>query len=220
MAVYDGQLSWQVTGTFVQYAVVTIAAAVFPSFAGTQEPFWIALVGLLVSIGGLIMTLMFGSMVMRVRTYEEYWSTRAKQLEGILDDAVKTFAGSVELSKNGSIRIGEDVIKMGKISLIKSKVILGALFISFALVFLSLSAFNGSRLHDVVTATSSGANKGQTETSPSAASVQQSGDVASKPSNAPSAPATQAPSTTQSDSQPSSGPVQQDTKSQKEIISE
>ena len=142
MAVYDGQLSWQVTGTFVQFAILMIAGAVFPSFVGSEDKLVLAFTGLLVSAAGILMTAMFGSMVNRVRTYEEYWVLRATQLESGMCDLVDTFEGSRLLSSRGQITIDGDTVRMGRISAVRSKGMLGALFICFLTIFLSLFAFN------------------------------------------------------------------------------
>lgn len=151
MAVYDGQLSWQVTGTFVQFAILMIAGAVFPSFVGSKDQFVLAVAGLCVSLAGLVMTSMFGSMVMRVRTYEEYWTLRAIELESYLDDVVETLSGSIVLSRTGSITVGGDTVHMRQTSAVKSKQMLKALFLCFIIVFIVLLGLNGVRLVEAIT---------------------------------------------------------------------
>ena len=142
MAVYDGQLSWQVTGMFVQFAILMIAGAVFPSFVGTKDELVISIAGSVVALAGIIMTSMFGSMVMRIRTYEEYWVVSATRLEDYLSKFVFTFKGSVELSKQKSITINKNTVRLKKISIIKSKTMLGALFVCFLLTFFLLLCIN------------------------------------------------------------------------------
>ena len=142
MAVYDGQLSWQITGIFLQFAILMIVAAIFPSFVGSTDKFISALAALGVSVAGIIMTSMFGSMVMRVRTYEEYWILRATELESHLSDPVEILQGSAMLSARGYITVGGDTVHMRRIAAIKSKTMLGAFFILFLIAFLSLLVFN------------------------------------------------------------------------------
>jgi hypothetical protein len=146
MAVYDGQLSWQITGIFLQFAILMIVAAIFPSFAGSTDKFISALAALGVSVAGLIMTSMFGSMVMRVRTYEEYWILRATQLESHFSEPVEILQGSALLSARGHITVGGDTIHMRRIAAIKSKTMLRAFFVLFLVAFLSLVVLNIWRL--------------------------------------------------------------------------
>lgn len=151
MAVYDGQLSWQVTGIFVQFAILMIAGAVFPAFIGTKDQVVVASAGLAVSLAGIVMTSMFGSMVMRVRTYEEYWVLRAIQLESYLDNVVETLRGSAMLSRNRSISVGRDTVHMRRTSAVKTKLMLGALFLFFLITFTGLLGLNVWRLKEVTT---------------------------------------------------------------------
>jgi hypothetical protein len=146
MAIYDGQLSWQITGIFVQFGILMIVGAVFPSFVGSTNDLIIAFAGLMVSIAGIILTSMFGSMVMRVRTFEGYWVLRATQLESQMSDSVETLEGSNVLSSRGYITVNANTIRMPRIAAVKSKVMLGAFFTSFLLVFLGLFATNLWRL--------------------------------------------------------------------------
>jgi len=147
LAIYDGQLSWQVTGLFVQFAILMIAGAVFPSFIGSNDKIVIAIAGMAVSLAGIIMTSMFGSMVMRSRTYEQYWAHCAIQMESYLGSPVSVLKGSMLLSSEGQINLGKCKIHMSRIAAVKSKVMLGALFICFLLTFLCLFIFNSYRLY-------------------------------------------------------------------------
>ena len=142
LAVYDGQLSWQITGTFLQFAILMIVAAIFPSFAGSNNNFISALAALGVSIAGVIMTSMFGSMVTRIRTYEEYWILRATHLESYLNNSVEILKGSSFLSAQGHITVGGNTVYMPRMAAIRSKTMLAAFFILFLIAFLSLLAFN------------------------------------------------------------------------------
>ena len=146
MAVYDGQLSWQVTGLFVQFAILMIAGAVFPSFVGSDDTKTIAFAGLAVSFAGLTMTGMFGSMIMRMRTYEEYWVLCAKNLESYLPKEVTVFEGSSILSIHGKISIGKEIVRMRPIAAVKSKVMLNTFFMCFLVTFLVLIIINVQRL--------------------------------------------------------------------------
>ncbi len=152
MVVYDGQLSWQITGTFVQFAIFIIAGAVFPSFVGTKDQFVLAFAALAVSVAGIVMTAMFRSMVMRVRTYEEYWVLRAIELESHLDDVVETLWGSNVLSSAGFVTVGGDTVHMRRTSAVKTKPMLNALFLCFFLIFIGLFALNIWRLSEVINA--------------------------------------------------------------------
>ena len=142
MSVYDGQLSWQVTGLFMQFAILMIAGAVFPSFVGSKDKLIISLAGLTVSFAGLIMTSMFGSMIMRIRTYEEYWVLCAKKLESKLCEQVTTFEGSSYLSSQGRITIDGNTVRLRRIAAIKSKLMLNTFFICFFVAFLGLFVIN------------------------------------------------------------------------------
>ena len=146
MAVYDGQLSWQVTGLFVQFAILMIAGAVFPSFVGSNDKLTIAVAGLAVSFAGLIITCMFGSMIMRIRTYEEYWVLCAKKLESNLSEKVTTFSGSSSLSRQGYISIDSEIVRLRRIAAVKSKVMLNTFFMCFLIAFIILLIINIQRL--------------------------------------------------------------------------
>ena len=146
MSVYDGQLSWQVTGLFMQFAILMIAGAVFPSFVGSKDKLIISLAGLTVSFAGLIMTSMFGSMIMRIRTYEEYWVLCAKKLESNLSEKVTTFSGSSSLSRQGYISIDSEIVRLRRIAAVKSKVMLNTFFMCFLIAFIILLIINIQRL--------------------------------------------------------------------------
>lgn len=146
MAVYDGHLSWQITGLFMQLAILMIVGAVFPSFVGSKDELTISIAGLLVSFAGLTMTSMFSSMIMRIRTYEEYWVLCVMDLESRLGEQVTTFEGSSRLSSERNISVIGKTIKMGKFAAIKSKIMLRAFYILFFISFLVLLGINIRRL--------------------------------------------------------------------------
>lgn len=150
MAIYDGQLSWSVTGTYIQFSILLVAGAIFPSFTGSTDKLVLTVVGGLVSLGGLILTSMFGSMVNRIRTYEGYWASCATKLESFLDKKVMTFTGSSELSKKKSVDFDGKTFKLKKISSIKSKLMLNSLYATFILVFVGLIVLNLIRLFDCI----------------------------------------------------------------------
>jgi hypothetical protein len=150
LAIYDGQLSWQVTSIFIQFAILTIAGAIFPSFVGSKNALVLAVAGLAISFGGIIMTSMFGSMAMRIRAYEECWFRHATHYEAYLDHRVKTLQSSVLLSKEGNVKIGDDFIHMPRIAAIESKTMLRALFLCFLCLFLGLFIMNLWRLVSLI----------------------------------------------------------------------
>lgn len=147
LATYDGQLSWQVTGLFLQFAFLMIAGAVFPSFVGSDDRSVMGIAGMVVSAAGLTMTVMFGSMVRRVRTYEEYWVSCAAQLEPFMSSPVRIMNGMYLLSTQKRVAVGENsTVHMPKVSAIKSKVMLNVLFVLFVVAFLVLFTINVFRL--------------------------------------------------------------------------
>ena len=142
MAVYDGQLSWQITGLFVQFAILMVVGAIFPSFVwvSTSKPL-LGAAGGLVALGGLVMASMFGSMSLRIRTYQDLWVARAEDLEHLLGPPGVLSSGS-ELSRVGLIQIGQTTLRMRRVSSVKTKTVMSWLFGMFAVVFLALLVFN------------------------------------------------------------------------------
>jgi hypothetical protein len=145
-AVYDGQLSWQIVGTFVQFGILMVAGAVFPSFVGTTSGKIQGLAGLLVSVAGIVMSAMFGSMVMRIRTFEGYWIARAEQLEALLGTDIQTVRGSSHLSRLREVYVGNERVTMGRLFEVKSKIMLGSLFSLFFICFVGLAGLNVDRI--------------------------------------------------------------------------
>ncbi len=141
MAVYDGQLSWQVTGLFVQFAFLMVVGAIFPSFVGTTSKPLLGAAGSLVALAGLIMASMFGSMSLRIRTYQDLWVARAEDIERRLGPPGVLSSGS-ELSRFGSIQIGQTMLRMRRVSSAKTKTVMSWLFGLFCIVFLALLIFN------------------------------------------------------------------------------
>jgi hypothetical protein len=141
MAVYDGQLSWQVTGIFVQFAILAVVGAAFPSFAGADSKAFLALIGSLVSVAGLTMTVMFGSMAMRIRTYQDLWAGVSAELENQLE-LPGLLSKSQLLSTNGSIDVGGEQLKMHWSYGVKTKNIIKWLYILFGVVFIALYGIN------------------------------------------------------------------------------
>jgi hypothetical protein len=146
LAIYDGGLSWQVTGTYLQFAILMIAGAVFPSFVGSRKPLVVAIAGIAVSIAGLLMTSMFASTVSRIRTYEEYWVQCATHLESFFPVPVSTLQGSDRLSRAGVVTVAGSTVKLPRLSAVKSKMMIKALFVCFLVAFFSLLCINILRL--------------------------------------------------------------------------
>lgn len=141
MAVYDGQLSWQVTGLFVQFAILLVAGAVSPSFAGTSNKVFLALVGAIVALAGIIMSVMFGSMTLRIRTYQDYWSARAEELEAMMPLA-GLFSGASRLSHVGTLTVASTTLRMRRSYGVKTKVMMTILFGVLTLAFVGLLLFD------------------------------------------------------------------------------
>ena len=141
MAVYDGQLSWQVTGLFIQFAFLLVVGAVFPSFVGTTSKPLLGVVGGLIALGGLVMASMFGSMSLRIRTYQDLWVARAEDLERLLGPP-GVLSSASQLARTGSIQIGPTILRMRRVSSVKTKTVMSWLFGLFAVIFLGLLIFN------------------------------------------------------------------------------
>ena len=150
LTIYDGQLSWQVAGTFVQVAILMIAGAYSPVFIDSGDGIAVHFGALLVSLGGLTMTCLFGSTVARIRTYERYWVLRAAQLESLLNERVDTVRGSNHLSESGAIKVDGATVEIGRIAAVKSRTLLGALFLGFSLTFLFAGVMNAWHLFHTV----------------------------------------------------------------------
>jgi hypothetical protein len=146
MAIYDGQLSWQVTGVYLQLAFLLVAGSIFPAFVGSTNQTILSVTSLLVSIAGLGMTAMFGSMVMRMRTYEMHWVNCATTLEEKLGDEITTFKGAQTLASGGKVITQGVPLKINANASVKSKQILKAFFGGFLLTFLLLFVFNLGRV--------------------------------------------------------------------------
>ncbi len=146
LVTYDGQLSWRVSGIFLQFAFLMIAGAVFPSFIGSDSRLVLGVVGMFVAAAGFTMTLMFGSMVRRIRAYEEYWVSCAAHFESLMSSPIQTVGGAHLFSVNKTIHISDKVIHMPKVAAIKSKVMLDALFASFLITFAVLFVVNVYKL--------------------------------------------------------------------------
>ena len=141
MAVYDGQLSWQVTGLFVQFAILLVAGAVSPSFAGTSNKLLLALIGALVALAGIVMSAMFGSMALRIRTYQDYWSARAEELEAMMP-LRGLFSGASQLSRLGTLTVASTTLRMRRSYGVKTKVMMTLLFGVLTLAFVGLLVFD------------------------------------------------------------------------------
>jgi HAD superfamily hydrolase (TIGR01509 family) len=144
MSVYDGQLSWQVTGLYVQFAFLLAAGAIFPSFVGPANQLVVALAGGLVALAGLVTALMFGSMCMRIRTYQDLWVARAEEIEQRMSGPGVLSAGG-QLSSGQALSIGANTLRMSRVSAIRTKTMMNVLFGVFVAVFLGLMLINVAR---------------------------------------------------------------------------
>jgi hypothetical protein len=149
MSIYDGQLSWQVTGIFLQLAVVMAAGAIFPSFIGTDNRVAQALSGLAIAIAGGVLTAMFGSMTMRIRQYEQYWSTRAAELEGQMV-GLGTFQGSARLASERCLTVGTVPLTMNRLYRIHTAFMMRTFYGLVLISFVAFIVLNGIRLRAAV----------------------------------------------------------------------
>jgi hypothetical protein len=145
MAIYDGQLSWQVTGIFLQLAAVMAAGAIFPSFIGSDNRIAQAASGIVISVAGVVLSAMFGSMAMRIRTYAGFWSARARDLESHLT-GTGTFTGASMLSTMGQVDLGTSRVKMRTIYGVRTKLMMATFFSLTIATFVGLLALNGVKL--------------------------------------------------------------------------
>lgn len=151
---YEGQLSWQTTSVFVQFGILLVAASVFPSFIGTDDKRLIAVTGFVLSIIGLIASVMWWSMIARSRRYYTFWIYNASELEKYMSEKVRTFRKGYRFSRNHEVKFtlqsedGEELVPLQFkfIERIKMTSNFHLLYGTFTAIFLLISLINLFRL--------------------------------------------------------------------------
>ncbi|HEX8723405.1 MAG TPA: hypothetical protein VF736_22495 [Pyrinomonadaceae bacterium] len=155
LIIYEGQLSRNTTSVFVQFGILIIAAAVSPLFVDTGSTGLKASVGFILSVVGVVASVMWWSMVARSRRYYEYWIYCASELEQYLPGQVQTFERGYRFARNHEVTFA--VKNEGKehtlslqfkfIERIHMKNNFHLLYATFTAIFVVLCLINLYRLH-------------------------------------------------------------------------
>lgn len=153
---YEGHLSWSVTSVFVQFAILLIAASVLPSFIGSTDARFTSITGFVLSLVGMVASIMWWSMVARTRKYYQYWLFTARELEQYMAQEIRTFERGFDLAVGGQATFkfpqkadhtgGSQAIQFKAIERIKMQTNFRILYGTFTAIFIMLAVLNIVRI--------------------------------------------------------------------------
>ena len=146
MIAYEGQLAWRATTIFVQFTILLVAGATFPSFIGTADPRPIALTGLALSSLGAASSIAWWCMVSRSRKYYYYWILVARELESYLPETVDLFHRGQRLAAGETVDVDGTRIHFRSLERVRMKSGLAFVYASALVIFILLFAVNVYRV--------------------------------------------------------------------------
>ena len=146
MITYEGQLAWQATTIYVQFTILLVAGATFPSFIGTADPRPIALTGLALSALGAASSVAWWCMVSRSRKYYYYWILVARELESSLPEAVDLFHRGQRFAVGETVEVDGVRIHFKFLERVRMKSGLAFVYASSLVIFTLLFAVNVYRI--------------------------------------------------------------------------
>lgn len=154
LIVYEGQLTWRVTSVFLQFAILLIAAAVFPSFIGSVDLRTQAVVGFALSVLGCVASIMWMSMVFRNRKYYQYWLFKATELEQKMAEESTVYVDGYKFSGGATIEFptlkkknnGHEVAEFRFLERVKMRSNLLILYFTMFTIFVFLLILNLVRI--------------------------------------------------------------------------
>jgi hypothetical protein len=146
MIAYEGQLAWQATTIFVQFTILLVAGATFPSFIGTADPRPVALTGLALSSLGAMSSVAWWCMVSRSRKYYYYWILVARELESSLPEAIDLFHRGQRFAVGETVEVDGVRIHFKSLERVRMKSGLAFVYASSLVIFILLLAVNVYRV--------------------------------------------------------------------------
>jgi len=146
MVAYEGRTFWNATAVYLQFAFLLIAAGVFPSFIGTDEPQLISVGGLLASLLGVLLTVLWYALASRVRKYQRYWIFSARELERSLPSHLQMFIRGEVLSLGDNVRVDNEHMRFTTTERVRMNWAVPVLYGTFFIAFLCLSILNFIRV--------------------------------------------------------------------------
>lgn len=146
LIVYEGGVTWRTTAVFIRFATLLIAGAIFPAFIGSVNPKLIATAGLIFSIAGLAVSIMWWSMISRSRKYYEFWFYSARELETMMYSGIQTFQRGFEFSRGNEVSVSNTTMRFSFIQRIKMRSNLNLFYGLFTGVFALLGIINVYRV--------------------------------------------------------------------------
>lgn len=111
LAVYEGQLAWRMLGAFAAFNSIIMAVAAYPLVVKSPAVF-LRSVSVLLSLVGVVWTLIWVFMVVRSRNYYAYWLRSARELEGYLDERVRTLQRGHDFIEGNAVTVANEVIRL------------------------------------------------------------------------------------------------------------
>ena len=146
LAIYEGGLAWQATSVYIQFSILLIAGAIFPSFVGTINPQILSLAGLILSFVGVGSTLAWWSMIGRSRTYYQYWILSARELESQLSEPIQTLTRGAKFAEGDNVVVDSTSIKFRLFERIKMRTNFSLIYATFLLSFIVIMIINFLRV--------------------------------------------------------------------------
>lgn len=147
--IYEGNLIWKTIDEYSKLALILIAGSIFPSFLQTNSDRVVSIVGLVLSVIGLVTTLLWWSMASRCIAYHKYWILSARELEKKLPASVRTLERGEKMSNGDSVDVGKEKISFLNISRFRMTQGISLFYIIFLLIFVILVIVNIIRLVNV-----------------------------------------------------------------------
>ena len=138
----EGDVQWRAAGVFFPFAALLAAGAMLSSFVGSDDPRAISVAGLVVSLIGVMVSIMWWSMVSRSLTYHKYWIICARELERLMSEEVKTLLRGQQLASGDAITVDGVSIRMSTISRLAITRTMYLLYGLFVLAFVALAGLS------------------------------------------------------------------------------
>jgi len=146
MLSYEGQKRWASAGVFIPLAVTLVAASLIPAFIPRLPAEASSILGLALSVLGLIASIIWLFFFLRFERITHYWILSARELEQQMSSPVQSFERGRHFAAGETVEVAGDRVTYRALERFPERWGLAAVYIIFALVFLSLMVLNIYRL--------------------------------------------------------------------------
>jgi hypothetical protein len=146
MIAFEGQKPWNALSVFIQLSFVLAAGAIVQNFLPDSTVAIGAWVGILLSICGILATIIWISFDMRYRKITRYWVLSMRELEENISLQVVAYRRGKDFAAGDEVEVSGETIKYNYFERIPVRTGFLIIYIVFLLVFILLALYNIFRL--------------------------------------------------------------------------